>query len=328
MLIVAHAPRQRPKRTRNLPRLQPRPDLLARAVWLAAVLLLLPGCALVANSRSAPGEEALAGQTQETEPYRILVTNDDGIDSPGLEALALALAEVGEVSIVAPLENQSGIGHALNLRDPIFLARREVAGRTATALSGTPATCVRLALASLLADAPPDLVVSGINRGLNFGRNAYISGTVAAAREAALEGIPAIAVSLAYEAHPDYAQAAAALTEVAIGVKRHGLPATVFLNVNVPAGRPRGLRVSRQSRLVGSESYEARRNPYGRPYFWSVFSQPTAEPEPGSDVAAVGDGWVAVTPLQATESAEEALGFVEEILELTEKAAATPGRER
>ena len=105
-------------------------------------------------------------------------------------------------------------------------------------------------------------------------------------------------------------------------------PSTARLYEDVPAGTPRGLRVSRQSRLVGSESYEARSNPYGRPYFWSVFSQPTAEPEPGSDVAAVREGWVAVTPLEATESAEESLGLVEDILELTEEAAAAPGSSR
>jgi len=267
---------------------------------VAAVLPLVVFLILVAAA-------SIAGTT-DTAPYRILVTNDDGIDSPGLAALVEALSALGEVTVVAPSENQSGIGHALNLRDPIFVRRREVAGRPATVLTATPATCVRVAIANIFEEShPPDLVVSGVNRGLNFGRNAYISGTVAAAREAALQGIPAIAVSLAREAHPDYAVAAAATAQVAAVVKANGLPEAVFLNVNVPATATKGLKLTRQSRLFGTESYEPHSNPYGRPYLWSKFEQPTTEAEPGSDVAAVHDGYIAVTPLQAHESAEAAL---------------------
>lgn len=245
--------------------------------------------------------------TSEPVPYRILVTNDDGIESPGLAALVEALTPLGEVTIIAPYENQSGIGHALNLREPIFLMRREVAGRPATALSGTPATCVRVATARLMKDALPDLVVSGVNRGLNFGRNAYVSGTVAAAREAALQGIPAIAASLAREGHPDYTVAASVTAEVVAVVKANGLPEGVFLNVNVPASATKGLKVARQSRLAGAEAFDEHRNPYGRPYLWSLFTQPTVEAEPGSDIEAVMEGYIAVTPLQAHESADATL---------------------
>ncbi|MEE8367977.1 MAG: 5'/3'-nucleotidase SurE [Thermoanaerobaculia bacterium] len=271
-----------------------------RAVLQASLVLAALGLA----GSWAPSQASPAG---EEAAYRILVTNDDGIDSPGLAELVKALRPLGEVTIVAPLKNQSGISHALNLRDPIFVDQRVVAGQSATALTATPVTCVRVAIDQLLEGKRPDLIVSGVNRGLNFGRNTYISGTVAAAREAALQGIPAIAVSLAIEAHPNYAEAAEMAAEVAGIVKANGLPAGVFLNVNVPRPPARRLRLTRQSRLAGAEHFDPRQTPYGRPYFWSYFEQPTAAGEAGSDVEAVRAGFVAVTPLHASESDESAI---------------------
>ncbi len=277
---------------------------LYRLAAAAAVLVLMAGIAAAED----PNTDASADASVDgAPPFRILVTNDDGIDSPGLLALVEALAPLGEVMIVAPTENQSGIGHGLNLRSPIFVRNLEVAGHPAIALSASPATSVRVTLAHFSKDSPPDLIVSGVNRGLNFGLNAYISGTVAAAREAAMQGIPAIATSMATEGHPDYVAAAEATAEVAALVKANGLPQGVFLNINVPVPATKGFKVARQSRLAGNETYEEHQNPYGRPYLWSHFHQPTAEPEPGSDVAAVRDGYIAVTPLQASESADFAL---------------------
>lgn len=245
----------------------------------------------------------LPATSQAPRPYRILVTNDDGVRAPGLAALVDALAPIGEVTIVAPLENHSGTGHAITLSDPIYADEVSLpGGRVAVGLSATPASCVRLALARLLPD-PPDLVVSGVNRGSNFGLNAYISGTVAAAREAAMHGIPAIAASLDIAGHPDYGPAAAATAQVAARVKSDGLPPGVFLNVNVPAGPTdalKGLRLVRQSRRAGSERFDERRTPWGRRYFWSIFQQPTGA-ESGTDVQAALDGYVAVTPLIASE---------------------------
>jgi 5'-nucleotidase len=139
---------------------------IVAAVAALAALFVLTG-----------GAVTLSGQP----PYRILVTNDDGVRSPGLAALAQALAPLGEITIVAPAENQSGTGHAITLNDPIYIERVDVAGHQATGLVATPATCVRVALGKLM-QVKPDLVVSGVNRGSNFGLNAYISGTVAAAR--------------------------------------------------------------------------------------------------------------------------------------------------
>lgn len=238
---------------------------------------------------------------EEPSPYRILVTNDDGIGAPGLAALAESLRPLGEVIVIAPAENQSGIGHALTLRGPITLRRRQVGGQEATAVAATPASVVRVALGHLLADTPPNLVVSGVNRGLNWGRNAYISGTVGAAREAALMGLPAIASSLAIEGHPEYTHAAALTARVAAAVKQAGMDAGTFLNVNIPAGEPRGVRVARQSMLAGVEQFEERRSPYGMRYLWNMFRQPTEAQEAGTDVAEVLAGYAAVTPLRAYE---------------------------
>jgi len=256
------------------------------------------------------GLDAHPGAAQGTgADYRILVTNDDGVRAPGLAALVEALAPLGEITVVAPLENHSGTGHALTLSGPIYADRVAIGEhRTATALAATPATCVRLALATLM-DARPDLVVSGVNRGSNFGLNAYISGTVAAAREAAIHGIPAIASSLDITGHPAYGPAAAATARIARIVKDGGLPRGVFLNVNVPAGpaeRHKGTRLVGQSQQMGMDRFEEARTPYGRRLYWGMFVQPdTAEPE--TDVRAVLDGYVAVTPLVASEFRSEVL---------------------
>lgn len=263
----------------------------------AAVCLVLATAALW--SLSSPARSA--GQ----DPYRILVVNDDGVRAPGLLALARALAPLGEITIVAPAENQSGKGHSISITDPIYADPVELAGGLrGWALAATPASCVKVALGALMPERP-DLVVSGINRGYNLGMVAYVSGTVGAAREAVLEGVPAVAASLAADAHPDYDAAAAMVRRVVELVKVRGLPTGVFLNVNVPAGSlealgSRGLRVTRQSAQSGAERFEAQASPRGRRYYWSVWQEPTADAE-GTDVWAVEHGYVAVTPLHAGE---------------------------
>ena len=263
-------------------------------VRLTAIVL---ACFLVFPAASAPGGAQA--------PYRILLTNDDGVRAPGIAAMAQALAALGEVTIIAPSENHSGTGHAITLSDPIFVERVEIAGKQAMGLAATPATCVRLALGKLL-EHRPDLVVSGVNRGSNFGLNAYISGTVAAAREAAMQGIPAIAASLDITGHPNYGPSAAATARVVEIVKQGGLPKGVFLNVNAPAGSEfKGLRLATQSNQMGTERFDEARTPYGRRLFWSFFQQPTTA-EPGSDVHAALDGYVAVTPLVASEFDDQA----------------------
>jgi 5'-nucleotidase len=235
-------------------------------------------------------------------PYRILVTNDDGIRAPGILAVAHALEPLGDVTVVAPAENQSGKAHSIVTSEPILVDQVTLAGvARAYSVAGPPATCVKVAVRALMAQRP-DLVVSGINRGYNLGRVTYVSGTVGAAREAALMGIPAIASSLAVE-ETDYAAAAQLVKRVAEAVRQKGLGSGVFLNVNVPAGAGgdiKGLRLTRQSASSGEERFEEQESPSGRRLFWSVWKEPTGGPE-GTDVWATEHGYAAVTPLHADE---------------------------
>lgn len=237
---------------------------------------------------------------QEGRPYRILVTNDDGIRAPGILALALALQPLGEVTVVAPADNQTGKGHSIITSDPIFVEQATVAGAVrAFAVAGPPATCVKLAVHALMPDRP-DLVVSGINRGYNLGMVTYVSGTLGGAREGALLGIPAIASSLAVE-ETNYAPAALVVRRVAELVRANGLEPGAFLNVNIPAGSDsRGLMLARQSRTTGRERFEEQKSPGGRRLFWSVWKEATGDPE-GTDVWATERGYVAVTPLRVGE---------------------------
>src|SRR5256885_3346262 len=172
---------------------------------------------------------------------RILVTNDDGYRSDGIHALARALHRVGDVTIVAPVEEASAIGHALTLRHPLRLER--ISDRV-FAVDGTPTDCVNVAVTQVL-KALPDLVVSGINKGWNLGDDVTYSGTVAGALEAALLGIAGMAVSLrATRGRYDFTHAADASATMAEALFRRPLPARTFLNVNIPHGRPKGYRVT------------------------------------------------------------------------------------
>ncbi|MBE3073225.1 MAG: 5'/3'-nucleotidase SurE, partial [Acidobacteria bacterium] len=246
---------------------------------------------------------APAGEPQTPLPYRILVTNDDGVRAPGILALAQAMRSLGEVTVVAPVEAQSGMGQAISITDPIYVEPVQLPGGiAATALTATPASCVKVALHALL-DHKPDLVVSGINRGYNLGMTAYVSGTVGAAREAALQGIPAIASSLASTGDPRYEAAADVTRRVAAYVKAKGLEPGVLLNVNVPAGAADallGIRVATQSALGGTEQFEEQKSPRGRRYFWNIYREPDSDVQ-GTDVWATSQGYVAVTPLRVGE---------------------------
>src|SRR6266508_2814425 len=234
-------------------------------------------------------------------PYRILVTNDDGVRAPGILAIAQALKPLGEVTIIGPAENQSGQGHSISITDPIYVENATLpGGLEAIGLTATPASCVRLALGALLKQQP-NLVVSGINRGSNLGMNAYVSGTVGAAREGALHGIPSIASSLDVAGGwSDYSAAAKHTAQIAEEVKRNGLPSGVFLNINVPTGVPKGVRIASESRLSGDESWVEQKNPRGRRYYWNDFKEPTNDVE-GTDVSVFAAGYVAVVPLRVGE---------------------------
>ena len=264
------------------------------------LLVVVSACAcaqVVATTPRAPASAAA-----EQRPYRILVTNDDGVRAPGILAVAQALQSLGEITIAAPAENQSGKAHSIITSDPIFVDQVTLAGGLpAFSIVATPATCVKVGVRALMTDRP-DLVVSGINRGYNLGMVTYVSGTVGAAREAALMGIPAIASSLSVD-ETNYGAAAEIVRQVAAMVRQRGLDHGVLLNVNVPPGAAtaiKGLSVTRQSAQSGEERFEEQRTPAGRRMLWSIWKDPTGDVE-GTDVWATEHGYAAITPLHANE---------------------------
>ncbi len=225
----------------------------------------------------------------------ILVTNDDGIDSPGLQALADQLQLMGRVVVVAPDRERSAIGHALTLHAPL---RANAVGEDRWAVSGTPTDAVNLGIHGLLKQKP-DLVVSGINKGSNMGDDLTYSGTVAAAMEATLMGVPALAISLASESfqYDDFSEAARIACTLAKSVLEHGLPADTFINVNVPAGAPRGIRVTRQGKRVYADAVVQNQDPRGRSYYWIGAGELGFQNLEGTDFHAVNNDFVSVTPL-------------------------------
>jgi 5'-nucleotidase len=241
---------------------------------------------------------------------RILVTNDDGVLCPGLTALASALSRFGAVTVVAPTREASAISHALTLHHPL---RFERVSEHVYALDGTPTDCVNIGVATIL-DGLPDLVASGINKGLNLGDDVTYSGTVAAALEGALLGVPSLAISLERTKAPcDFTHAVDAAARVADAVLRRGLPPRTFLNVNVPFGRPKGFRVTVQARRSHVTTVSALEDPRGRPYYWIGEAEDSWEPHDRSDHQAILDGFVSVTPLQPDLTAHDALKLVEEM---------------
>ena len=225
----------------------------------------------------------------------ILVTNDDGVHSHGILVLAEHLALLGEVVVVAPDRERSAVSHALTLHAPL---RAEELRPGFFAVDGTPTDCVNLAIHGLLG-RKPDLVVSGINRGGNMGDDLTYSGTVAAAMEAMLMGVPALALSLEAKSFlaEDFAVAASVAVDLARRVFTTGLPAETFLNINVPAGFPLGMRLTRQGKRRFSNLIEKKFDPRGRSYYWLGAGQVSFEETEGTDFHAVSQGYVSITPL-------------------------------
>ncbi|MBI4476253.1 MAG: 5'/3'-nucleotidase SurE [Acidobacteria bacterium] len=240
---------------------------------------------------------------------RILVTNDDGVRSEGIKALASALAPLGEVTIVAPVKEASAIGHALTLHQPL---RLESLGERIYAVDGTPTDCVNLAVAVIYRGLP-DLVVSGINKGFNLGDDITYSGTVSGALEGALLGIPALAVSTHSRGRYDFSQSAAISVTFAELLLRKGIPPRTFLNVNVPRTKAKGTRVTVQAKRNHITKIDERHDPRGRPYYWVEEAQDEWEPHDRSDYQAIRDGYVSVTPLQPDMTAHFALERLEEL---------------
>src|SRR3954463_13061060 len=241
---------------------------------------------------------------------RILVTNDDGVQSDGIKALAEALQPLGEVTVVAPLAEASAIGHALTLRRPLRLER---ISERVFAVDGTPTDCVNIGITTVLKEMPA-LIVSGINKGWNLGDDVTYSGPVSGAFEGALLGVPSIAVSLQYVGEPtfDFTDAARAAHLVSQSVLQKGLPSRSFLNINVPKGRTKGFRVTAQAKRNHVTKVTERTDPRGQQYFWIEEGQNDWEPHDRSDYQAVRDGYVSVTPLQPDLTAYSLIDTIEE----------------
>lgn len=231
----------------------------------------------------------------------ILVTNDDGIDSSGIHALVHAMRRLGDVVVVAPDRQQSAVGHALTVSSPLratpFHRDGEMFGY---AINGTPADCVKLGVSTLL-ERRPDLVVSGINHGSNASVNAIYSGTVSAATEGTLMGIPSIAVSHTSFSHKaDMTLAAEVAYTVASKLLDLQLPKGTLLNVNVPdvdRASFKGYRVTRQGHSEWKDNYETRIDPQGRPYYWLTGEFMSVNAVEDADDLLVADGWAAITPI-------------------------------
>ncbi len=237
----------------------------------------------------------------------VLLSNDDGVGAPGILMLREALMRFADVVVVAPETEQSANSHSLTLARP--LRHRELDPGT-HALDGTPADCIYVALfEKRFLPRPPSLVVSGMNHGLNLGTDVYYSGTVAAAREGALRGVPAIAFSLERGGdRPLATQVAASMAERLIGAAQpEGSP--VLLNVNFPKGELKGVRATRLGRRYYDDVVEVRRDPRGREYFWVGGPGTRHDPIEGSDTEAIDAGCASVTPLVLETTSADHLGI-------------------
>ncbi|MBN1526504.1 MAG: 5'/3'-nucleotidase SurE [Candidatus Omnitrophica bacterium] len=231
----------------------------------------------------------------------ILLTNDDGIYAEGIYVLYEALKKVGNVTVVAPATEQSAVGHAITMSDPLRVkeARRR-RQRFGYAVSGTPADCVKIAIRSLLRKKP-DLVVSGINLGPNTGFSVLYSGTVSGATEGAILGIPSIAVSLGTFVDPDYRNAANFAAKLARLVHKNGLPKGTFLNLNVPAlpaSKIKGVRITTQGKTPIIERFDKRVDPRKRTYYWLTGEVMNLRGGIESDIVALKNGYISITPVQ------------------------------
>jgi 5'-nucleotidase len=249
---------------------------------------------------------------------RILVTNDDGVQADGLFALKQALSQVGEVTVVAPERQKSASGHAITLHKPLRMSPVHLRdGSAALASNGTPSDCATLGILEAM-EGRCDLVVSGINHGPNLGWDVHYSGTVSAAIEASVIGVPSIAISVAsWDAEILWETAAEFAAKVAAWLPAHPLSPFTILNVNVPnllASQIKGVAVTTQGRRQYVDRVERRADPLGRPYYWlgGSLAEEAAGAETGSDVRAVADGKISLTPIHFDMTAHAALGLLTE----------------
>lgn len=244
----------------------------------------------------------------------ILVTNDDGITAPGLRALVRYMSDLGEVVVVAPDSPQSGMGHAITLDNTLYLQKvglyDDKGASAAYSSSGTPADCVKLALQELL-DRKPDICVSGINHGSNASINVIYSGTMSAAIEAGIEGIPAIGFSLCdYSWEADFGPAEHSVKTIVSEALDKGIPNGVVLNVNIPntADRPlKGIKICRQARANWKEKFDKRTNPMGKDYYWLTGEYELLDRGQDTDEWALANDYISVVPTQFDLTAHHAI---------------------
>ena len=231
---------------------------------------------------------------------KILVTNDDGIDSLGIGVLAESLKEIAEVTVVAPHEEQSAVGHGITMKYPLRVIKYNKNGNFfGYAVEGTPADCVKMGIRNIMGESP-DLVISGINHGSNTAINIIYSGTVSAAREAAIMDVPAIAISVTSHEATDFSYAGKVAKFLANKVTRFGLPRGTLLNVNVPniaESEIAGILVTKQSKAKWDDIYEKRIDPYGKDYYWLTGKLVEIEDELHTDQLAIKNNFVSVTPI-------------------------------
>ena len=228
---------------------------------------------------------------------RILITNDDGIHAGGLTALEAAMAEIGDVYVVAPESEMSGASHSLTLARPLRI--RQIDERHWT-VDGTPTDCVTLAMNRILPEElRPDICVSGINHGANLGEDASYSGTVAGALEATILGVPGVAVSLVTTRSHDFTESAIVARNIVARALNEGLPEFTLLNVNVPKGVPKGIKVAKQGFKSAKPVISEHIDPRGKPYYWIGEQRDGFRAEGGTDFEAIDEGYVSVTPMRA-----------------------------
>lgn len=232
---------------------------------------------------------------------RILLTNDDGIYAPGIHAFAPVLSELGEVSIVAPDRERSATGHGITVHHPLRVQRYDIPDSNVCAwmVDGTPADCVKIAIQALL-PVKPDLVVSGINLGSNLGTDILYSGTVSAAVEGVILGVPSVAVSLTDFTETDFSYAAQVAKGIIAKMLENGLPPNTLLNINVPPGQAKdikGVCVTKLGNRQYENTFERRKDPRGRVYYWLGGDVVDVDNDPDSDIATVETGHISVSPV-------------------------------
>ncbi len=230
----------------------------------------------------------------------LLLTNDDGIGAPGLYALFCELRKIANITIVAPLVERSAVGHAITMSDPLRVSNYEREGSFyGYAIKGTPADCVKIASCAIM-NQKPDMLISGINLGENAGINTIYSGTVSAATEGAMLGIPAFAISLDTYKNPDFRYAAKFACTLSRSILQNGLPRGVCLNVNVPAcheSEIKGVNVTKQGLSVFQDQFDRRLDPHGRVYYWLTGQKVDIENNENTDEGSVQANKVSITPI-------------------------------